>query len=469
VLVLHGGVDDEMTLEQLERLPRKEYAVNQANLLGTGRPGLVHPHMRARLAEIAAREKELRPINSALWNDPCAEPGVYPNRYRGTGLLFGADVAAGFLERSGLGLILRSHEQVPEGFHWPYGPGRHLATVFSASNYAGKTLNKGAYALLGATGSRLSDPALSPLPLDAAPGAAAPAASPAAEEEGATAEHPFGGLRFVSFDAEELPRLRVSQRRHQLVASAVLAQRDELLAAYQAADRGATGELPVDMWEEETRRVLRTPPMLLPPMRCFLLGRDWGGSPTVRYQAFLGRFRLAVPQLAPLLPYRDYLVLLLANLDAKRSGAVSSRQFAAACKALHSQFGAAAALCAKPEEVLAAMGMAAGRGSREGSIAIRSVAAQLCVLVAGCPGAGSTSLSGFLSRLSTDEILLAAQPSPETPRGGSAGEAGDSSSAPMEEEDGGAEEGGDGRSISPPRRSSSSTMVSSRDDLMSDG
>ncbi len=125
---------------------------------------------------------------------------------------------------------------MPEGFHWPYGPGRHLATVFSASNYAGKTLNKGAYALLGATGSRLSDPALSPLPLDAAPGAAAPAASPAAEEEGATAEHPFGGLRFVSFDAEELPRLRVSQRRHQLVASAVLAQRDELLAAYQAAD-----------------------------------------------------------------------------------------------------------------------------------------------------------------------------------------------------------------------------------------
>ena len=30
VLVLHGGVDDEMTLEQLERLPRKEYTVNQA-------------------------------------------------------------------------------------------------------------------------------------------------------------------------------------------------------------------------------------------------------------------------------------------------------------------------------------------------------------------------------------------------------------------------------------------------------
>ena len=119
--------------------------------------------------------------------------------------------------------------------------------------------------------------------------------------------------------------------------------------------------------------MLRAPPMLLPPMRGFLLGRDWGGSPTVRYQAFLlGRFRLAVPQLAPLLPYRDYLVLMLANLDAKRSGAVSSRQFAAACRALHLHFGDAAALCAKPGEVLAAMGIGSGR-SKEGSVAIRGV------------------------------------------------------------------------------------------------
>ena len=176
--------------------------------------------------------------------------------------------------------------------------------------------------------------------------------------------------------------------------------------------------------------MLCAPPMLLPPMRGFLLGRDWGGSPTVRYQAFLlGRFRLAVPQLAPLLPYRDYLVLMLANLDTKRSGAVSSRQFAAACRALHLHFGDAAALCAKPGEVLAAMGIGSGR-SKEGSVAIRGVAAQLCVLVADCPaGVGGTSLSGFLSRLSTDEVLLsllAAQPPPpETPRDGE----------PMEEED----------------------------------
>ena len=68
--------------------------------------------MRAKLVAMAAREKELRPIHSALWNDPGTEPGVKPNPHRGGGCLFGADVAAGFLERSGLGLILRSHEEV---------------------------------------------------------------------------------------------------------------------------------------------------------------------------------------------------------------------------------------------------------------------------------------------------------------------------------------------------------------------
>ena len=72
----------------------------------------MHPHLRAKLVAMAAREKELRPIHSALWNDPGTEPGVKPNPYRGGGCLFGADVAAGFLERSGLGLILRSHEEV---------------------------------------------------------------------------------------------------------------------------------------------------------------------------------------------------------------------------------------------------------------------------------------------------------------------------------------------------------------------
>lgn len=123
---------------------------------------------------------------------------------------------------------------MPEGFHWPYGPGRHLATVFSASNYAGKTLNKGAYALLGAAGSCPSDPALNPPPIDATPAAAALPSADEEEEEGATTEHPFGGLRFVSFDADELPRLRVAQRQEYLLASTILVQRDELLAAYQA-------------------------------------------------------------------------------------------------------------------------------------------------------------------------------------------------------------------------------------------
>ena len=40
-------------------------------------------------------------------------------------------------------------KQVMGGFDWPHGKGISTLTVFSASNYAGKTCNKGAFVLLG--------------------------------------------------------------------------------------------------------------------------------------------------------------------------------------------------------------------------------------------------------------------------------------------------------------------------------
>ena len=67
-------------------------------------------------------------------------------------MLFGPNVAQRFLERSSLSLIVRSHEQVLEGFDWPYGDRHHLVTVFSASNYANRTRNKGAFMVIGARG-----------------------------------------------------------------------------------------------------------------------------------------------------------------------------------------------------------------------------------------------------------------------------------------------------------------------------
>eukprot|EP00965_Chrysotila_dentata_P149143 4925733-Pleurochrysis_carterae.AAC.1 len=84
-----------MSLSSLSAAPRAEYVVNAAAGPGipTGRPALLHPAMRARMPEIEARDAKLRPINSALWNDPMSLAGTLPNKSRGTGLMFGADVA----------------------------------------------------------------------------------------------------------------------------------------------------------------------------------------------------------------------------------------------------------------------------------------------------------------------------------------------------------------------------------------
>ena len=59
--------------------------------------------------------------------------GSLPNKTRGTGMLFGADVCRDFLRRCGLSLVVRSHEQVGGGFEWPFGSGEAALTVFSAS------------------------------------------------------------------------------------------------------------------------------------------------------------------------------------------------------------------------------------------------------------------------------------------------------------------------------------------------
>ena len=85
----------------------------------------------------------MRPINSALWNDPFDVPGEGANRTRGTGMLFGPDVARAFLVREGLSLLVRSHEQVMNGFEWPYAEENAVLTVFSASNYACAYSNRG--------------------------------------------------------------------------------------------------------------------------------------------------------------------------------------------------------------------------------------------------------------------------------------------------------------------------------------
>ena len=60
-----------------------------------------------------------------------------------TGVLFGPDVAASFLERNKLQMVVRAHELCMEGYSIQQG-GKVL-TVFSAPNYCGRCSNLAAF------------------------------------------------------------------------------------------------------------------------------------------------------------------------------------------------------------------------------------------------------------------------------------------------------------------------------------
>ena len=158
ILVVHGGIDSKVTLDALRSAPRSEYTPSTLlTAFGGGRggkPGLIHPAMRDKVAAMMAKEQLVHPIHAALWNDPIEYAGEGPNKARGTAMLFGPDIAREFLEREGLQLIIRSHDKMQFGFDWPYGDGVDLVTVFSASHYACSADNRGGLVRVGAIGSK---------------------------------------------------------------------------------------------------------------------------------------------------------------------------------------------------------------------------------------------------------------------------------------------------------------------------
>ena len=127
--MLHAGIATGLTLEMLDGLPRAKYKME------VQKDGAPKPSHSSRV------------IETVLWSDPQPKNGCVSNKKRGAGCRFGPDVAADFMNREGIQLLVRSHECVMEGVEWPYGgPDRRprVCTLFSASNYGSKTLNKGA-------------------------------------------------------------------------------------------------------------------------------------------------------------------------------------------------------------------------------------------------------------------------------------------------------------------------------------
>jgi Ca2+-binding EF-hand superfamily protein len=70
-----------------------------------------------------------------LWSDPQEEDGIQPN-HRGTGIVFGPDIAREFLKRYNLKYLIRSHQPVERGVQTQdCGDDCFVVTVFSTANY----------------------------------------------------------------------------------------------------------------------------------------------------------------------------------------------------------------------------------------------------------------------------------------------------------------------------------------------
>lgn len=133
VLVLHGGLfkKDSIGLKDIK------------NMKYRGQP------------KSGAREHDLQILEDILWSDPKPAMSGRKQSSRGAGTWFGEDVTKAFLEKNKLRLLIRSHELVNEGYQFLHG--ERVLTVFSASNYCGKSMNKAAFVVLAVNDSCHND------------------------------------------------------------------------------------------------------------------------------------------------------------------------------------------------------------------------------------------------------------------------------------------------------------------------
>ncbi|KAI8080179.1 Metallo-dependent phosphatase-like protein [Gilbertella persicaria] len=78
-----------------------------------------------------------------LWSDPETQVEAWAISPRGGGYLFGPVPTTAFCHNNGIGLIVRSHQLVDEGYNYPFEEG-NLVTLWSAPNYCYRCGNKAA-------------------------------------------------------------------------------------------------------------------------------------------------------------------------------------------------------------------------------------------------------------------------------------------------------------------------------------
>ena len=82
-----------------------------------------------------------------LWNDPSKLTNTYTVSKRGRGSVFGERAVDTFLQNMNFKLIIRGHQNVFNGFDWPFGRKGGILTVFSAIDYC-QSANNGGIAVI---------------------------------------------------------------------------------------------------------------------------------------------------------------------------------------------------------------------------------------------------------------------------------------------------------------------------------
>lgn len=82
-----------------------------------------------------------------MWNDPDKCVTLYAISRRGRGSIFGEKAVDDFLKKMCFKLIVRGHQNVTNGYDWPFGQNGGILTVFSAIDYC-RTANNGGVAMV---------------------------------------------------------------------------------------------------------------------------------------------------------------------------------------------------------------------------------------------------------------------------------------------------------------------------------
>mmetsp|Transcript_15906 Transcript_15906/g.39866 ORF Transcript_15906/g.39866 Transcript_15906/m.39866 type:complete len:753 (-) Transcript_15906:377-2635(-) len=326
-LVLHAGIATGLTIKMLEELPRAMYTMD------VKRDGSVKPAHYSRVVE------------TVLWSDPQAKAGCVSNKKRGVGCRFGPDVASDFMRQEGLKLMVRSHECVMEGLEWPFGgpdTEPRVCTLFSASNYGSKTLNKGAFLVMSC----------------------------------GAADNP----KAVKYEAEQVSTQQVDLKNIKFVAQLIVERKVDLRRAFVDADDEQTGVISISRWANAIGSTLslHLPWINLHPM----LASNCTSSKGVEYESFLQQFQPQASKaggaltkdqtsLIEILCSRcQHLGAMLLRMDRDGTGVVTVTEIGRIFRMVGQRFPDARALFVEhPENILSLLGI---EPSAEGTIQIES-------------------------------------------------------------------------------------------------